>query len=95
MKCKTIKRRNDQESIKSSTTPDQTHKRAKRSALFQQVNTRLQETTKINTNNKNDPQKKHRLGRLVRKLLEGLNFVQGTNRTLSSVVAQNIDVLFA
>ena len=26
-----------------------------------------------NTNNKKDPQKKHHLGTLVRKLLEGLN----------------------
>ena len=44
-----------------------THKRAKRPALSQQVTTRLQETDKTawqtwDTNNKNDQQKKYRLG---------------------------------
>ena len=73
----------DQDSLQSSTTSDPAHKRAMRSALSQQVNTRLHETTKTNTSNRKDPKKKHRLGR---KLLQGLNFFHGTNLTLSSVV---------
>ena len=48
-------------------TRNNTYKRAKRLALSQQVTTRLQLTEKTawqtrNTNNKKDPQKKHRLG---------------------------------
>ena len=62
----------------------QSQTRAKRSALSQQVATRHQQTdvhesiTKQDRNNKNDPQKKHRL-RTVSKniLLEGLNQFNG------------------
>ena len=51
-----------------------THKRVKRLALSQQVTTRLQWTdkkawqTRI-INNKNDPQKKHRLGKVSKNIL--------------------------
>ena len=54
--------------------------RAKRSAIFQQVTTRHQQTdvyesiTKHDRNNINDPQKKHHLGTVSKNiLLEGLN----------------------
>ena len=50
-----------------------THNRAKRSELSQQLTTRLQETdTKVrqkrNTNNKNNPQKEHRLKTVSKKI---------------------------
>ena len=69
--------------MQSSTTPDQgrnwkvtktqentTHKRAKRSTLSQQEITRLQGTIKTDTNNKKDPQKKHHLRTVRKKLLD-------------------------
>ena len=85
----------DQESIQSSTTPDTghrmemtkhkeniTYKRAKRSALTQQVTKRLQETDKTvwlrqpeNTKNTMDPQTKHRLGTVSNKINGGLKHV--------------------
>ena len=71
------------ELIQSSTTPNRghliekwqeniTHKIAKRLALSKQVTTELQSTDKKarqtrNINNKNDPQKKHRLGTVSKK----------------------------
>ena len=45
--------------------------------------------TKTNTNNKKDPQKKHRLGTVSKKKLEGLNLFHGTNLTLNSDVDQD------
>ena len=64
-------------------------------ALSQQVTTRLQGTDNTvkqrqprNTNNKKEPQKKHRLG-MVSKLLEDLNMLNGTNLILCSDVDQD------
>ena len=59
-----------------------TYKRAKRSVFSKQVTTRLQGTNKPawqarNTNNKKDPQKKHRLETTSKKILEGLNMFDG------------------
>ena len=67
-----------------------THKRAKILTLSK-VTTRLQWTEKTawqtrNTNNKKNPQKKHRLYFF---LLEGLNKFYGTNLTLRSDVDQD------
>ena len=64
-------------------------------SLSQQVTTRLQwkdakawQTQDIN--NTNDPQKKYRLGTVIKNiLLEGLNRFHGANLTLSSDVAQD------
>ena len=94
----------DQELIKSNTTPDparhigkwqntrkhHTYKRARSSALPQQVTTRLQGIDKTvwqtwSTNDKNDPQKEYRLGTVSKNiLLEGLNLFDGANLTLIS-----------
>ena len=64
----------------SDTTQENiTHKRAKRLALFQQVTTRVQWTDMTvwqtpNINDKKDPPKKYRLGKVSKIfLLEGLN----------------------
>ena len=61
-------------------------KRAKRSALSQQVSTRLKiqtrQTTKINMTNKKDPKEKHHHGTVSKKSLEGLNMFNGNNLTL-------------
>ena len=56
--------------VSGKTKESITHKRAKRSALSQQVTTRLQRTDKTvwqtgNRNNKKDPQKNNRLERSV------------------------------
>ena len=40
-------------------------------------------------NNKNDPQKKYRLGTVSKKILEGLNPFYGADLTLSSDVDQD------
>ena len=45
--------------------------------------------TKTNKINKKDPQKKHRLGTVSKKKLEGLNLFHGTNLTLNSDVDQD------
>ena len=45
--------------------------------------------TKTNTINKRDPQKKHRLGTVSKKKLEGLNLFHGTNLTLNSDMDQD------
>ena len=68
-------------------------KRVKRSALSQQVTTRLQgadKTAKLtwNSNNKNDPQKKHHLG-IVSKKLEGPKMFDSANFTLNSEMNQD------
>ena len=91
-KCKEEGR--DQESIQSSTTPDPrdhygkliktqgniSHKRAKRSALSQQVTTRNRQGGRIKINMKHkyqmDPQKKHHLGRVIKKINGGLKHVK-------------------
>ena len=68
-----------------------THKRAKRSALSQQVTTRLQGTDKHETRvTKRIHKRSNALERSVRKLLEGLNMFDGTNLTLISDVDQDI-----
>ena len=61
-----------------------TNKRANRSALSQQVTKRLQGADKTarhetQINKKKDPQKKHRLGTVSKKSLEGLNMFDGTS----------------
>ena len=70
-----------------------TNKRANRSALSQQVTTVLQDSmTKTNRNNKRDPQKKHRLGTVSKKITGGLkhvNMFHGTNLSLNSDVDQD------
>ena len=58
------------------TQPNTTHMRAKRSALSQQVTTRLHWTDKEawqtrNINNKIDPQKKHRLRKVSKNIFTG------------------------
>ena len=45
-----------------------------------------QDSMPLNTNSKNDPQKKHRLGTVFKKITGGLNMFDGTNLTLISDV---------
>ena len=54
-----------------------THKRANRSVLSQEVTTKLQETdsTTNTKNNKKEPQKKYRLGKISKKITGGLKHV--------------------
>ena len=40
-------------------------------------------------NNKKDTQKRHRFGMVSKKILEGLNMLNGTNLTFSSDVDQD------
>ena len=76
--------------MQSSTTPDSkvtktqnniTYRRAKRSAISQQVTRRLQDTDKTiwqkQTQNKKDLQKKYRLGTVSKKIIGGLKLVSG------------------
>ena len=69
-----------------------TYKRAKRSAVSQQVTAMLQETdsiAKTNTKHKKIHKRSTALERSVRKLLESLNMFHGTNLTLNSDVDQD------
>ena len=95
----------DQASIQSSTTPDPGHRIGKgqkhqktqytREPIGQpfphQVATRLQGTgkTTLQRNLQKDPQKKHRLGTVSTKILEGLNIINATNLLLNSDVDQD------
>ena len=80
----------------SKTQENITHKRAKRSALSQQVTTRLHKQIRQYDKDKQERQITKKIQRRstalegsVRKLLEGLNLVNGTNPTLSSDVDRN------
>ena len=77
-----------------------THKRVKRSVLSQQGPQGCNEQTKQydrqtrTTNTKRDPQKKHCLGTVSKKITRGLNMFDGTNPTLISDVDQNTLYMF-
>ena len=61
------------------------HTQESRSAFSQQVPTRLQGTDMRYNINKKDPQKRHRLGVIIKtNSLEGLNMFVGANLTLNS-----------
>ena len=72
-----------------------TYKRASRSALSQQVSTRLQETDttarqKLIINHIKDPQKEHHIGVVSKTIwLESLNMFDGAKLTLIYVVDQD------
>ena len=69
-----------------------THKWAKRSALSQQAARNSEDSitkTNMKHNNKKDTQKKHHLGTVSKKILEGVNMLNGTNLTFNSDVDQD------